>query len=121
MHLDGANGVLLQIALMSTEADKHITFLEKSLLQLNQRQGLGFLVAKTVIDNGKLQRTAKTVAGLVLTIGPVMLAWSTTSNDADGSDSLRLDRAAARDDCGHTPEFWPGSGLRNECRVYTRS
>ena len=90
MHLDGANGVLLQIALMSTEADKHITFLEKSLLQLNQRQGLGFLVAKTVIDNGKLQRTAKTVAGLVLTIGPVMLAWATTSSDADGSDSWVL-------------------------------
>ena len=42
-----------QIALMSTEADAHITFLEKSLLQLNRRQGLGFLVAKTVIDNGK--------------------------------------------------------------------
>ena len=72
-----------QIALMSTEADAHITFLEKSLLQLNRRQGLGFLVAKTVIDNGKLQRTAKAVAGLVITIGPVMLAWTTTAGSLD--------------------------------------
>ena len=67
-----------QIALMSTEADAQITFLEKSLLQLNQRQGLGFLVARTVIDKGKIQRAAKTVAGLVVTLGPVLLAWSTT-------------------------------------------
>eukprot|EP01043_Picozoa_sp_COSAG02_P062494 COSAG02_NODE_8636_length_2497_cov_2.251043_3_plen_111_part_00 len=67
---------------MSTEADAQITFLEKSLVQLNRRQGLGFLVARTVIDKGKIQRTAKTVAGLVVTLGPVLLAWSTTENAA---------------------------------------
>ena len=71
--------------MMSSEADAQITFLERSLLQLNKRQGLGFLVARTVIDKGKLQTTAKTVAGLVLTVGPVMLAWSTTGSDASDS------------------------------------
>ena len=39
-----------QIALMSTEADAQITFLEKSLLQLNQRQGLGFLVPVDLLE-----------------------------------------------------------------------
>ncbi len=35
-----------------------------------------------MIDKGKIQRAAKTVAGLVFTLGPVLLAWSTTENAA---------------------------------------
>lgn len=43
-----------------------------------QGQGLGFLVGATVIDKGKLQRFARAVAGLVVTIGPLLLAWGVT-------------------------------------------
>jgi hypothetical protein len=47
-----------------------------------------------VIDKGKLNRFAKLVAGLVVTAGPVMLAWGATSHVArDGSSSCRLSEA----------------------------
>ena len=49
----------------------------------NQGQGLGFLVGATVIDKGKLQRFARAVAGLVVTIGPLLLAWGVTQIPGD--------------------------------------
>ena len=51
---------------------------EPLTLPCKQGQGLGFLVAATVIDKGKLQRFARAIAGLVATIGPIMLAWGVT-------------------------------------------
>ena len=81
------------------EADAQICVLERALERLNQGQGLGFLVAKTVIDKGKLNRFAKGIAGLVVTAGPVLLAWGATRWGPDGALS---NTASARQD-GLTP------------------
>ena len=70
----------LRISLKDVQADAQICVLERALERLNQGQGLGFLVAKTVIDKGKLNRFAKGIAGLVVTAGPVLLAWGATTN-----------------------------------------
>eukprot|EP01048_Picozoa_sp_COSAG05_P025190 COSAG05_NODE_6292_length_985_cov_1.339729_1_plen_288_part_10 len=68
----------LRLRLRTVAADSQISVLEKALRNLNKGQGLGFLVARTVIDKGKLNRFAKGVAGLVVTVGPIMLAWGAT-------------------------------------------
>ena len=75
----------LRITLKDVEADAQICVLERALERLNQGQGLGFLVAKTVIDKGKLNRFAKGIAGLVVTAGPVLLAWGATRWGPDGA------------------------------------
>ena len=82
----------LRISAKSVEADAVIHVLERSLNNLNLGQGLGFLVAKTVIDKGKLNRFAKGVAGLVVTVGPVLLAWGATTGAYSVEEQCKLSK-----------------------------
>ena len=77
----------LRLRLRTVAADSQISVLEKALRNLNQGQGLGFLVVRTVIDKGKLNRFARGVAGLVVTVGPIMLAWSETTTSSRAQQS----------------------------------
>ena len=98
----------LRISLKDVQADAQICVLERALERLNQGQGLGFLVAKTVIDKGKLNRFAKGIAGLVVTAGPVLLAWGATTNwGPDGACKWHLLAVQRRLD-GLTPRCAAG-------------
>ena len=70
------------------------------------------MVVETIIDKGKLQRVAKGVAGLVVTVGPVLLAWGATTGIAGGSQCALTEQqeGAIRSIVG-TFELEQGCGL----------
>ena len=71
----------------SQEIHAQITVLEVALSKLNDGQGLGFLVAGIVIDKGKLIFVSRMIGALVVTVGPVLVAWGSTWSTA-GSGNI---------------------------------
>ena len=71
----------------SQEIHAQITVLEVALSKLNDGQGLGFLVAGIVIDKGKLIFVSRMIGALVVTVGPILVAWGSTWSTA-GSGNI---------------------------------
>jgi hypothetical protein len=81
---------------LSVENDAKLFVLERLLQNLNKDQGLGFVVGGTVLDNTTLKMIFAKMAGLLGTVGPIILSLApTTTASADAGDLPQCAATAA--------------------------